>query len=80
VRRLVEDWLKSDLLDFKDRRKSPVPDALAYVFPGKFAGFVGARNGYLFPGVVLALYVRKAARKGVQKSPRPEKRPVRRKA
>jgi hypothetical protein len=73
VRQIVENWIKSRPFDFPDRRKSPKPDALAYVFPGRFKDFVGAKNGYLFPGVVLALYVRKAARKGVQKTPRPEK-------
>jgi hypothetical protein len=73
VRQIVEDWIESRPFDFKGRRMSPTPDALAYVFPGKFEGFVGARNGHLFPGVVLALYVRKRARKGVQKTPRPEK-------
>jgi len=80
VQRLVEDWVKSDVFDFKGRPRSPKPDALAYVFPGKFQGFVGARNGYLFPGVVLALYVRQRARKGVQKTPRPEKGAVHGKA
>jgi hypothetical protein len=72
LRGIVEDWLSGHPFDFTGRPAAPTPDALAYVFPGRFENFVGARNGHVFPGVALALYVRQRANKGVHKTSSPD--------
>lgn len=58
VRELVENWLSSDPFDDGDLHV-PSPDALAYVFPGRSQNFSIQKGQRLFPGIALALFVRK---------------------
>lgn len=59
VRELVVDWLASNPFEFADRSGDTSPDALAYVFPGDLPDSTAGQRQRLFPGVALALFVRK---------------------
>lgn len=69
VRELVVEWLASDPFEFEDHSSDSSPDALAYVFPGDLPDVTGDQRQRIFPGVALALFVRKRGTRSDRKSP-----------
>jgi hypothetical protein len=67
VRELVVDWLAGNPFEFEGRPHASSPDALAYVFPGDLLDSTNRLAQWPFPGVALALFVRK---RGTRRNPK----------